>query len=163
VLLLLVLYLLFALVIMPASLRGAGESLDTRFWYTPQEAYRLLGSGDASSRLASVRSHLTADLLYPLVYGSLLSALLSALTGSRGESSSLLSLLPLLPWAVVVADLLENVSVVVPSLAYPVHLDVLARLSGLFTAAKWAGVVLCLALIVGGGANLAVRWIHSAA
>jgi len=156
-LVLLVLYFFFALVVMPASMHGGGESLDVRFWYTPQDVYRILGSVDAPTRMASVRGHLTADLFYPLLYGSLLGALLSALVRALGGARTPFSLLPLLPWGAVFADLLENLSVVVLSLSYPARLDWLARFSAFCTAAKWSGVAISLLLIAGGGIVLGLQ------
>ena len=89
---------------------GGLELLDSRGWYTPDEAAALfdeLDRLDANARLVYASTGLTIDMAFPVAYGLLLAILLFRLF--RGGIP-----LFLLPLAMAAADLLENMTVAGP-------------------------------------------------
>jgi hypothetical protein len=57
--------------------------------------------------------------------------------------------LNLVPFLLLIFDLIENVSVVILLLAYPTQMEGLARFAGIITSLKWilAGIAVALPLI----------------
>ncbi|KAF0109055.1 MAG: hypothetical protein FD146_99 [Anaerolineaceae bacterium] len=134
------LYLAFNFFILPA-MSVPGEPplpiLDLKFWYTPQEAYQAISLYSPQARQASVVMHLTIDVVYPLVYGLLLSLLLVLVFRHAAPQHSQL---PLLPWRAVIADYLENLGLAAMFLLYPSQFSLLSWATAIFTALKWIQV-----------------------
>ena len=116
---------------------GGVPILDMRMSYTPEEAYELFMALGTAGRQAYLTLHLVPDMLFPISY-----ALLFAFTGAW----FLVRLLPLehpLQWLSLIplisglADILENLSLVVSSLAYPNRIDWLAQVASLLTKIKF--------------------------
>jgi hypothetical protein len=131
---------------------GGVPILDMRMSYTPEEAYHLFTALGAAGRQADRTLHLVPDILFPICY-----ALAFAFTGAW----FLVRLLPLdhpLQWLSLtplisgLADLLENLSLVISSLAYPSRIDWLVRVASLLTKIKFGlmpvGVVFLIAMVV---------------
>jgi hypothetical protein len=131
---------------------GGVPILDMRMSYTPQEAYQLFSALGTAGRQADRTLHLFPDILFPICY-----ALAFAFTGAW----FLVRLLPLdhpLQWLSLtplisgLADVLENLSLVVSSLAYPDRIYWLVRVASLLTRIKFGlmpvGVVLLIAMAV---------------
>ena len=131
---------------------GGVPILDMRMSYTPQEAYQLFTALGTAGRQADRTLHLVPDILFPISY-----ALLFAFTSAW----FLVRLLPLdhpLQWLSLtplisgLADILENLSLVISSLAYPSRIDWLVQVASLLTKIKFAlmpvGVVFLSAMIV---------------
>ncbi|MYF83520.1 MAG: hypothetical protein F4176_05145 [Acidimicrobiia bacterium] len=128
------------------------DLLDSRGWYTPDEAAALLDALDrldASARAVYATTALTIDMVFPASYGLLFAVLLFWLF--RGGAP-----LYLLPLAVALADALENVTVAVLALSHDGAPSPLAWLAAVFTAVKTALFVATLAVICVG----AMRWIR---
>lgn len=149
--LLAMLFLVFDIFILPAAASASGESLpmlDTRFWYTPQQAYEAIAQYSPEARQTAITTHLTVDFVYPLVYGLLLSLLL--LVVYRRAPAVQQSQLALFPWRAVFADLFENIGLVVMFAIYPSQFSLLAWLTTIFTALKWIQLGFSfLALLIG--------------
>jgi len=116
---------------------GGVPILDMRMSYTPEEAYQLFMALGTAGRQAYRTLHLVPDMLFPISY-----ALLFAFTGAW----FLVRLLPLehpLQWLILtplisgLADILENLSLVVSGLAYPNRMDWLAQVASLLTKIKF--------------------------
>jgi len=116
---------------------GGVPILDMRMSYTPEEAYELFMALGTAGRQAYRTLHLVPDMLFPISY-----ALLFAFTGAW----FFVRLLPLehpLQWLVLtplisgLADILENLSLVVSGLAYPNRMDWLAQIASLLTKIKF--------------------------
>ena len=153
VLLFAALELAFNFFILPAmapktGLAAQAPLFDVKLWYTPQELGRALMLFTPAQRRAAAIGHLTLDVLYPLVYGTLFSLLLILLHRPFSTAGRYRRLLAL-PWLAVLADYGENLLLAALFLAYPARLPALERLAPLFTALKWALVSLTL---------LAVTW-----
>jgi len=131
---------------------GGIPILDMRLSYTPQEAYQLFTALGAAGRQAYRILHLVPDTLFPIGY-SLLFAFTGAWFSVRlfplDHPLQWLSLTPLISG---LADILENLSLVISGLAYPRRMDWLAQVAALLTKIKFGlmpvGVVFLIALVV---------------
>jgi hypothetical protein len=108
-----------------------------RMSYTPEAAYELFTALDTTGRQAYRILHLVPDMLFPISY-----ALLFAFTCAW----FLVRLLPLehpLQWLILtplisgLADIFENLSLVLSGLAYPVRVDWLVQVAALLTKIKF--------------------------
>ena len=116
---------------------GGVPILDMRMSYTPEEVYQLFSALGIAGRQAYRTLHLVPDMLFPISY-----ALLFAFT----VAWFLVRLLPLehpLQWLILtplisgLADILENLSLVVSSLMYPNRVDWLVQFASLLTKIKF--------------------------
>ena len=127
------------------------DLLDSRGWYTPDEAaalFEALDRLDASARAVYATTALTIDMVFPASYGLLFAVLLFRLFRGRAP-------LYVLPLAVALADGLENIAVAVLALSHDGAPSPLAWPAAVFTAAKTALFVATLAVTCFG----AMRWI----
>jgi hypothetical protein len=126
--------------------------LDMRRSYTPEEAYQLFTALGTAGRQAYRTLHLVPDTLFPIGY---------ALAFAFASAWFLVRLLPLdhpLQWVSLIplisglADVLENLSLVISSLAYPGRIDLLVRVASWLTRIKFGllpvGVVFLSAIVV---------------
>ena len=131
---------------------GGVPILDMRMSYTPEEVYQLFSALGIAGRQAYRTMHLVPDMLFPISY-----ALLFAFTGAW----FLVRLLPLehpLQWLILtplisgLADILENLSLVVSGLLYPNRMDWLAQVASLLTKIKFGlmpvGAVFLIIIVV---------------
>jgi len=131
---------------------GGLRILDTQFFYGPEEANRLFEALGTEGRRSYLMLHLMPDLLFPISY-ALAFACMSAWFLVRvlpfDHPVQWLSLTPLIAG---VADLGENMSLVVANLSYPSRLDWLTQVASVLTKVKWGlmpiGVVLLSILVV---------------
>ena len=145
------LFLAFDFFVLPAMASPGGESLpvlDLKFWYSPRQAFQAISQYSPQARQASVITHLTIDVIYPLIYGLLISLLLIVVF--RNASPGQQRQLPFLPWRAVFADYLENIGLVAMFLLYPSQFALLSWVTAIFTALKWIQIGFSiLALLVG--------------
>ena len=155
---LLILFLLFILttsVIFPlmSSLiedpAGELEKIDTKLYYGPAELYEIMDAYGDQGRRVYAHSHLTADVLFPLVYASFFGLLIAYIFQRAFPQDSWVQQLNLVPFVLLIFDLIENVSVVILLLAYPTQMGGLARVTGTVTSVKWmlAGITVALPLV----------------
>jgi len=131
---------------------GGVPILDMRLSYTPEDAYRLFTALGVAGRQAYRTLHLVPDTLFPIGY-SLIFAFTSAWFLVRllplDHPLQWLSLTPLISG---LADVLENLSLILASLAYPDRADWLVRVASLLTKIKFGlmpvGVVFLCAMLV---------------
>jgi hypothetical protein len=131
---------------------GGVPILDMRLSYTPEEAYHLFTALGAAGRQADRTLHLVPDILFPICY-ALLFAFASAWFLVRllplDHPLQWLSLTPLISG---LADILENLSLVISSLVYPSRIDWLAQVASLMTKIKFGlmpvGVVFLTIIVV---------------
>lgn len=127
------------------------DLLDSRGWYTPEDAADLfdaLDQLDASARAVYAATALTIDMVFPASYGLLLAVLLFRLF--RGGAR-----LYLLPLAVALADALENITIAALALSHDGAPSPLAWPAAVFTSVKWVLLVATLAATCVGG----MRWL----
>ena len=131
---------------------GGLAILDTRPSYTPEDAYQLFAALGDEGRQAYRAFHLVPDTLFPIGY---------ALAFAFTSAWFLIRLLPLahaLQWLSLIplisglADVLENLSLVIANLAFPGRTDWLVQAAFLLTKVKFGllpiGVVFLSAIVV---------------
>jgi len=144
---LIVLYLVFVLLLFPALSGGTGAvPLDLLFSYSPGQAYERIESYGADVRHSYAISAMTLDVAYPLTYSLLFSVWLTLLLKS---DSRLACGTRMLPFVILILDLLENSGIVVMLVSYPQRLDTLATATSLATSLKWVFAVTVIVVTVG--------------
>lgn len=145
--------LLFNLVLFPLSAKMAGEqpgsSLDVHFFYTPEQARENISQHSEASRQIAIVTHLTLDTIYPLLYAFLFGALILFLLRPLAAEHSAAQKLVYLPFAILIADFIENAGIVAMFSLYPAWYPGLARATGIFTTLKWLLVLVTLVTIAG--------------
>jgi hypothetical protein len=116
---------------------GGLRILDTRSDFTPEDAYQLFTALGAEGRRAYLTLHLVPDTLFPIGY-ALAFAFISAWFMVRllplDHSLQWLSMIPLISG---LADVIENLSLVICNLAYPGRIDWLVQFAHLLTKVKF--------------------------
>lgn len=125
------------------------ESIDTKLYYTPEEFYEIIEPYGDQGRQVYALSHLTADVLFPLVYAFFFGLLIGFIFQRAFPKDSRLQRLNLIPFALLIFDLIENLGVVILLLGYPTLMVGLARFTGVITSLKWilAGITVVLPFI----------------
>ncbi|HYG79572.1 MAG TPA: hypothetical protein VD861_04250 [Pyrinomonadaceae bacterium] len=119
--------------------------LDSRWrGYSPEEARKFFQDIGEDGRKLYAATELTMDIAFPLVYGSLFSALVILLYGQ--QRARYLVLAPLLAAAF---DLAENVTLAIMASTFKGQASGLARLAVVFTLAKCAllGISLLMTIV----------------
>ena len=120
--------------------------------YTPEEAYQLFTALGTAGRQAYLILHLVPDTLFPIGY-ALVFAFISAWFLVRllplDHRLQWLSMIPLISG---LADVLENLSLVICGLAYPSRIDWLVQVAPLLTKIKFGllpiGLVFLIIIVV---------------
>ena len=147
------LQMLFSIVIMPAASGSDANELpilDLQFFYTPQQAYDIIAAYTPAMRQAAAITRLTLDVIYPVIYGMMLTLLLM-LTFRRAFAKDAVIFLP---WGGVLFDYLENVGFATMFLSYPREFHALAQVTAIFTALKWTLIGVAFLLTLVGGLKL---------
>ena len=158
ILTLLALQMLFNLVIMPgisSSNKNDLPILDLHFWYTPQRAYEIIGAYPPELLRSAAIGRLTVDMVYPLIYGFMISFLLIVTFRRSFPKNKFTDLVVFIPWGGVLGDYLENISLSTMYLNYPTELYSLAWMASVFTATKWILIGIGFALVLVGAVKLA--------
>lgn len=135
--------------------------LDLRLFYTPQTALDAAKAFTPAGRQLYVVSALTADLVYPLAYASLLALLLRLMLRRALPAESAAQTLAGLPFAAMGADLLENLSISGLLLFTPGE-RVFAVIASMATSLKWLLIAACAgALLISGMLYLQKRRQHA--
>lgn len=157
ILALIILQTLFVLVILPgASPSHASNqpSLDMHFSYTPQKAYQIISTHNQEALQIMAINRLTLDIAYPLVYGLMISLLLIVSFRRAFPKNKFSDWAVFIPWAGVLCDYLENISLATMYLQYPRELIVLAWMASAFTALKWTFIGIGFLLVFIGAVKL---------
>jgi hypothetical protein len=136
------------LVVFPVIPRNDAGILDENFFYNASQAYELIGNYSANERWQYVLTVMTVDLIYPLVYALLLSSLSILPIQKLSISSKRIIRFAYISFAAAIFDVLENSSITILMLNYPVKFNSIATLAGCFTAAKWLLVVMSILFIL---------------
>ena len=130
---------------------GGLELLDTRQWYTPDQAAALFGAIerlDPRARAVYAWSEVSVDLVFPVAYGLLLALALLRLYGNGRPFY-------LLPLAGAVADVFENISIALLAATYAGGPSSWTRVAAVFTLLKSVLLLAALAAVAGG----VIRWL----
>jgi hypothetical protein len=131
---------------------GGIAILDLRSDFSPDDAYELFSALGAEGRRAYLILHLVPDTLFPIGY-ALVFAFISAWFLVRllplDHRLQWLSMIPLISG---LADVLENLSLVIANLAYPGRIDWLVAAAHLLTKVKFGllpiGLVFLIIIVV---------------
>jgi hypothetical protein len=127
---------------------GGLAILDIRESFTPDDAYELFAALGSEGRQAYLILHLVPDTLFPIGY-ALVFAFISAWFLVRllplDHRLQWLSMIPLISG---LADVLENLSLVICNLAYPGRIDWLVRFAHLLTKVKFGLLPIGLVFLV---------------
>lgn len=128
------------------SLGYQHEVLDVRFWYTPEDASKLLESLGERGRRLYAWTRVTLDVVFPVVYGTLFAVLITRLYQPEAARQLLL-----IPFGALVADLLENSMAAYLAWSYDGQESKLAWAALAFTLAKFLLFGISLVVLVVGG------------
>ena len=163
VLIFLVLFLLFEVAILPlagarlGSYSGGLGPIDLTFGLSPAQTYDYLTAYGPDGRSTYVIIELTADLLFPIVYGLFFSLAVALLYQRAFPADSPMQRLALAPLAGTLLDYLENIGIITMLLSYPADLSVVAAITAVFTIGKWLMLIVSLVLLIIGGVTLLMR------
>ena len=130
---------------------GGLELLDTRQWYTPDQAAALFGALDRldpRARAVYAWTEVSVDLVFPVAYGLLLALALLRLFGDARPFY-------LLPIAGAVADVFENISIALLAATYDGAPSSWTRVAAVFTLLKSVLILAGLVAAVYG----TIRWL----
>jgi hypothetical protein len=136
------------LLIFPAIPRNPAGILDTEYYYNAQQAYETIVKYSAAERIQYAVSALTADILYPIIYAMLLTSISLLLLKKLSIRNKMLIRSAYISYIAAFFDLLENGSLAVLMLNYPVKFNSIAAAAGLFTAAKWSFILIAILYIL---------------
>ena len=133
---------------------GGLELLDTRQWYTPEQAAALfaaLDRLDPRARAVYAWTEVSIDLIFPVAYGLLFALLLLRVFEDRRRFY-------LLPIAGAAADVFENLSIALLASTYDGAPTSWARVAAVFTLLKSGLILATLAAVASG----VIRWLWTA-
>jgi hypothetical protein len=131
---------------------GGVAILDMRMSYTSDDAYELFTALGTEGRLAYRTLHLVPDTLFPISYAFLFAFISAWFLVRLLPLEHRLQWLSMIPLISGLADILENLSLVVSGLVYPNRIDWLVQVSSLLTRIKFSlmpvGVVFLIIIVV---------------
>lgn len=134
-----------------------GEALlDTRLYYSVQEAFTAMGRYGNEGR-AVYRRFLCADFIFAPTYGIFFALLFSRLSMALFGSSSRWQRVNLAPIGIALADMAENTFLFLLLQMYPGQHIFIGSLAGIATLAKWALTASALVCMVIAAALLLAR------
>lgn len=151
-------YMLFAAFIMSSGVKKMEELsgnpiviLDLTFGYSISEFNAIVSNYSEEARHFAAFFNITADVVYPLIYGFLLSLWIALIFRPMYQKTGKWKNLPLLPFAIVLVDLVENGFLYQLFHSFPNHSSALVQVASVLTQAKWSLLVICFLLIIVGG------------
>lgn len=132
-----VIYLIFPLYLLPNIINaGSVGPLDLLFWYNHDTLYQMLTSYGETIRTRYIVGLLTADLAYPMYYGTLLALIMALVLKKLAIPFS--KKVIFIPYLAVLFDLTENALLVFLLSTYPSKHVAIADIAGYVTAIKWS-------------------------
>ena len=142
-----VIYLIFPLYLLPNIINtGNVGPLDLLFWYNHDTLYNMLTSYGEVLRSRYIIGLLTADLAYPIYYGTLLVIILTLVIKKH--------LIPVpqkiifIPYIAVFFDLTENCLLIFLLRTFPTKHNVIADIAGFITATKWSAFIIIAMFLI---------------
>ncbi len=142
------LFAIFMVFVLPAqavesaAVSGINATPDTTLFYTTGELYDLAGTMGKAGRSHYIRSRLTFDAIWPVVYVAFFATTISWLAQRSFAPTSRWQMTNLLPFVAMLFDILENLSASLVIVRYPTPTPIVAELAGIFTLLKWVSVAL---------------------
>ena len=110
------------------------QSPDLSLTYTTTELYTMAETYGPEGRANYIKTRLTFDLIFPLIYAAFLATTISRLTRQTPEP---LRNLNQLPATAALLDYLENTTTIIIMARYPAHTPIIDTAATLFTPTKW--------------------------
>ena len=139
--------------LIPVNSAPSIKPLDLQFAYTPQMAYESISSYSDVIRKKYIIGELTVDIIYPFFYTLFLSFSIFLIYRNKKDRNSLAIQFALVPYIILVSDLLENTGIVTMLFKYPQELISVAWGTSYFSTLKWVTVAFCFLLIIVGLLN----------
>lgn len=142
----------FVAVTLPSAQAASGSTvgLDTRHFYTPEEAFSTVASYGDDGRAMIRIFYLTADIVNPALYTSALILLISWLFQRGFKPGSKMQKLNVFPVGAAIFDLLENFGIVTMLTVYPAQPTIVAWLSTVGTTTKYFFIYVSFLLVLVG-------------
>jgi hypothetical protein len=150
------LFVLYIVLLLPSQSRiGTVDFMtvgypDLSFRYSAADLYRMAEAYGVEGRAAYLRSRVTFDIVWPLLYVVFLATSLSWVCGRMPNVSRLWRRANLAPLVAGALDLLENVCLSVVMLRYPARTPGLDQLAPVLTMTKWLLICASFLLLVSG-------------
>lgn len=122
--------------------------LDLQFAYTPKMAYESMSSYSDVIKKKYIIGAMTVDIVYPIFYTLFLSFSIFLIYRHKKDNNALAIQFALVPYIILVSDLLENTGIVTMLAKYPQELISIAWGTSYFSTLKWVTVAFSLLLIV---------------
>jgi hypothetical protein len=158
-----VLFLFIEAFLLPIGSRKLNEYshglgvIDLHLTYSVNKVYQMIESYGSDGRAFYIEFTLSADLIYPLVYSSLFSLLITVIFRKAFALDSWLQKLPLLVYITLIFDYLENICILTMLANYPTKMTILAQFSNVFTICKWSFALISIILLAAGLISLIKR------
>ncbi len=149
-------FLLFTLVIFPlltsrlAQISNGVSLIDNEFSYTPEKVFQMVTAYGPQGRPLYIAITLTADLVYPFIYGQLLALAMIYFFRKSFAPDSIFQIGIYVPLAAMAADYLENICLVILLATYPNWLEGLSQAANIFTGLKWGLLLISITLALAG-------------
>lgn len=115
--------------------------LDLQFGFAPEFAYAVISGYGEQGRQGIMVFTGIADMIYPLVYGSLLVLLISRFKMKANAGKTTIQTINLIPFAAVLFDFLENTGILIMIHYYPEQINPISRITSFAGMFKWILVV----------------------
>ena len=127
------------------------EVLDLTVGYSISEFNAIVSIYSEEARHFAAFFTITADVVYPLVYGFLLSFWIALIFRPMHQKSGKWKNLPLFPFAIILVDLVENGLLCQLLYTFPNQSNTLVQIASILTQTKWSLLIICFLLIISGG------------
>lgn len=143
-----VITLVIFFVIFPRINNNNYEILDSRFCYSPENAYKVIDLKSEKFRKKYILNALTLDIIFPITYSLLFGIILTNLLKNFVSTDSLWYSSRFIPFMGGVSDVLENICISFLIIQYPMKYPIIATISSQFTSIKWIIFISSLASII---------------
>ncbi len=125
---------------------GLSESIDTSFYYTSQDLYRIAQSYGEEGRAFYIRQRFTFDLVWPIAY----TQFILIASAYFYKKTKLLKASNLLYVSLVAAgfDYLENIMTSTVLYRFPQTTPIIADMAGIMTLLKWSTLSLSFLILI---------------
>lgn len=129
--------------------------IDLTFGFNPHKTLQMVANYGDSAREYYANTEMTTDVLYPIVYTLLFCIILTLLF--RNKTYKPFSFINLLPFAAMIFDFLENITIVTLLKTFPNSSETVAFFCELFKMAKWLSFGLIILLVLYGLLKLGLK------
>jgi hypothetical protein len=136
------------------------QMLDWQLNYSVEQVYNLLKSYGSDSREWYILIELTINMIIPFVYAFLFSFSIILIGKKLAAKEQVIKSLFIVPFAALLADLFENICIILMLINYPYKLFLVAKAANIFTYAKWILIMANMALILAGILIIVFRYIR---